>query len=301
MSGEDPIDGLDDETAAEVFADVPKDWLRRQMTLPAPFLKWAGGKRQLLPELKKALPSSFGKYYEPFVGGGALFFELRRMGMSGQAVLTDVNRSLIRGYMGVRDSVEEVIRALQKMRYDKDEYLKRRRVDPATLTSAGAAAWLIYTNRCRFNGLWRVNKKGQFNVPFGRHTNPTICNAEVLRSASMALQYSTEIESWDFDNAADAADRGDLVYFDPPYVPLSESSDFTRYTRDGFTLADQTRLRDCALALKRRGVHVVLSNSDTTVVRRLYARDFSIRRVEAVRAINSKADRRGAVGELIIT
>lgn len=279
-----------------------------RITLAGPPVKWVGGKRQLLPELLKHIPMptqiGFGKneghYYEPFVGGGALFFKLRELGFQGSATLGDGNERLVRMYMGVRNDVEAVIECLKGMHYDRDEFYETRARLIDTAEDVEVAAWFIYLNRTCFNGLYRVNRKNEFNVPFGKYTNPTICDADGLRRTSVALRKTT-FKIGDFEKTVKSAERGDLVYFDPPYVPVNKTSDFTGYTRDGFTFEDQERLRDCALALKRRGVHVVLSNADVPIVRKLYANVFKIHAVSARRNINSKGNSRGAVGEVIIT
>jgi DNA adenine methylase len=273
--------------------------------MTAPFLKWAGGKRQLLPELLKHTPDGFKvpggskHYYEPFVGGGAVFFRLRELGFKGAATLGDMNEPLIRTYMGVRNDVEMVIEILKEKRYAKDEFLETRERDVTVMGDQDVAAWVIYLNKTCFNGLWRVNQKGKFNVPFGAYTNPTICDAAGLRAASGALKKTT-LKFGDFEKTVKTAERGDLAYFDPPYEPISSTANFTGYTKGGFGPAEQERLRDCAARLKRLGVHVVLSNHDLPAVRKLY-KGWDIQRVEARRAINSKASRRGVVGELIIT
>lgn len=272
---------------------------------PKPFLKWVGGKRQLLPELMARVPAKFKHYYEPFIGGAALFFELRARGWKGHATIGDANELLARTYIGVRNDVESVIDALSGMGYNKNAYLARRANMPGdNEIDEDVAAWFIYMNRCCFNGLWRVNKSGRFNVPFGKYTNPTICDAEGLRVASKALR-KTRFFIGGFEKTVRSAEAGDFVYFDPPYVPASASADFTGYTADGFTHEDQARLRDLALSLKTRGVHVMMSNSDTPAVHKLYdskyTHGFKVERVSAKRNINSRADKRGAVGEVIIT
>lgn len=270
------------------------------LAVARPPTKWAGGKRQLLPELRKALPAKWGHYYEPFIGGGALFFDLRASGWTGAATLGDANERLVRMYLGVRGDVDEVIRLLRKTRYDKTFYLRERARNPDLFgDDAEIAAWFIYLNKTGFNGLYRVNRKGEFNVPFGRYDNPLICDELNLRACAKAL-CKTKFVIGDFEKTLKSAETGDLVYCDPPYVPVSATSDFTSYTRDGFDMPDQVRLRDCAAALKKRGVHVILSNADVPAVRKLY-KGFTIRAVSARRAINSKATSRGAVGEVIIT
>jgi DNA adenine methylase len=263
-----------------------------------PFIKWAGGKRQLLPELRRHVPEHHGRYYEPFVGGGALFFELR----PSAAALTDVNERLIRTYLGVRDDVEHVIELLQRYEQEHEAafFYRLRDVDIDAQTNAHVAAWFIYLNKVGFNGLYRVNRQNRFNVPFGRHKNPTICDEATLRACSAALAGAT-IEKADFEAAVSSAAPGDLVYFDPPYVPLSVTSSFTSYTSSGFDSRAQIRLRDLALDLKRRGVHVLLSNSSAEFVRELYKDEFTISQVSATRLVNSKAAGRGAITELVIT
>jgi DNA adenine methylase len=260
-----------------------------------PFVKWAGGKRQLLPELLRHAPTSFGRYFEPFVGGGALFFELS----PPRAVLADVNRRLIRTYQGVRDHVDDVIALLAHYPHQEKFFYEMRDLDIDRESDAKVAAWFIYLNKIGFNGLYRVNRRDRFNVPFGRHRNPTICDEPTLRACSAALQ-SADLRVADFEDVVAEAQEGDLVYFDPPYVPLSVTSNFTAYSKDKFDLAGQVRLRDVALALKRRGVHVLLSNSSAEFVRSLYGSEFETIEVSATRLVNSKANRRGAITELVI-
>jgi DNA adenine methylase len=259
-----------------------------------PFLKWAGGKRQLLPHLLPRIPPH-RRYFEPFVGGGAVFFAHRPR----RAVLADVNQRLIRTYQGIRDDVGEVVRLLKTYRHDRTFYYALRESDVDAGSNAEVAAWFIYLNKTGYNGLYRVNRKNRFNVPFGRYANPGICQEETLRACAEALD-GTEIVLGDFETIAARARRGDFVYFDPPYVPLSASSSFTSYTSDGFGLDDQTRLRDVARALKRRGVGVLLSNSSAPLVRQLYRDDFDIFEVAAKRNVNSQGRGRGAITELVI-
>ena len=262
---------------------------------PRPFLKWAGGKRQLLPELLAQLPENRRTYHEPFLGGGALFFKLQ----PDRAVLSDLNERLVRTYRAVRDDVEAVIGALSECRNDKDFYLRTRARDIDAAGDVAVAAWFIYLNKTGFNGLYRVNKKGQFNVPFGGYKNPMICDADNLRACSEVLQ-GVKILHTDFRHVEEMTEPGDFVYFDPPYVPLSTTASFTSYTRDGFTLEDQTELRDMARNLKHKRVHVLLSNSSVPVIHELYAEGFEQREVYASRAINSDATKRGKVAEALI-
>ena len=260
-----------------------------------PFIKWVGGKRQLLTELRRHVPERFGRYFEPFVGGGALFFDLA----PSAAMLADANERLIRTYHGVRDHVDAVIGLLRSYPHDEAFYYLMRGVDIDAKLDAEVAAWFIYLNKTGFNGLYRVNKRNRFNVPFGSHSNPTICDEEHLRACSAALA-GTALEVADFEAAVSSAVAGDLVYFDPPYVPMTATSNFTSYTSGGFTPADQLRLRNVALDLAERGVHVILSNSSAGAVRELYANGFAVHEVASRRAVNSKASARGAVKELVM-
>ena len=260
-----------------------------------PFLKWVGGKRQLLPRLLPHVPQRFGRYFEPFMGGGALFFSLA----PGLASLNDGNVRLVRTYQAIRDRVEDVVALLRTYPHDRDFFISLRTNDIDASTDVEVAAWLIYLNRTAFNGLYRVNSRGGFNVPFGRYKNPTICDADNLRACAATLK-SASIMHGDFEAAVADARAGDFVYFDPPYVPLTATSDFTSYTAEGFTDADQVRLRNVALRLKAGGITVLLSNSGAPRVRELYANGFEIEEVTANRCINSAADRRGAVVELLI-
>jgi DNA adenine methylase len=261
-----------------------------------PFLKWAGGKRQLLTSLLQHAPSNPPRYFEPFVGGGALFFALRPR----QAVLADVNKRLIRAYKGVRGSVGKVIRLLQSYPHDSTFFYRFREADVDDGTDAEVAAWFIYLNKTGFNGLYRVNRDNRFNVPFGRYANPKICDEPALRACSAALAQA-DLRVDDFEAVVERAKRDDFVYFDPPYVPLSTTSSFTSYTSLGFGDAEQRRLRDTARRLKERGVRVLLSNSSAPSVRKLYAKGFELAEVSATRVVNSKVTARGAVVELLIT
>lgn len=262
-----------------------------------PFLKWAGGKSKLLDELEARIPSSYGRYFEPFIGGGALFFHHR----PENAVLADVNERLVRTYRVVRDDVEALIVCLQRHQenHDKDYFYAQRDQEIDAMPDIDVAAWLIYLNKTAFNGLYRVNRKNQFNVPIGSYKNPTICDPKNLRACSELLQ-GVIIVTVDFRAVCDRAVKGDFVYFDPPYIPVSNSSNFTGYAQGGFGLAEQTELRDLALRLKKRGVKVLLSNSWCDQVKDLYAKGFKLHEVSAPRAINRDADKRGEVSEALI-
>ncbi|MEK7865266.1 MAG: DNA adenine methylase [Planctomycetota bacterium] len=263
-----------------------------------PFLKWAGGKTQLLPELLAHIPAEFGRYHEPFVGSGALFFALRARGLAARASLSDANRPLIEAYKSIRDDVEGVIAALSAHKNEEERFYEVRGLDPATLPPAERAARILYLNRTCFNGLYRENRSGQFNVPFGRYANPRICDEVNLRAVARSLK-GVSISLRGYARVRTVAKPGDLVYFDPPYQPVSTTSSFTAYDRHGFGEEDQRRLRDVFAELATRGVRVLLSNSDTPRVRELYAA-FRLDRVWASRSINSRGDRRGKVAEVIV-
>lgn len=260
-----------------------------------PFLKWAGGKTQLLPEILARVPDRFARYHEPFIGGGAVFFALAPQ----QALLADINPDLVGCYRAIRDRLPAVLRYLRSHDVTEDHFYEVRSWDHADLDPAEAAARLVFLNRTCFNGLYRVNRSGRFNVPFGRYKNPRICDEDNLRAVSEALQ-GVDLTVGSVFETARRARRGDLVYFDPPYDPVSSTASFTSYAKDGFGREEQIRLAELFRELARRGVHVVLSNSDTPFIRELYA-DFVIDRVMARRAINSRATRRGPVGEVLIT
>jgi DNA adenine methylase len=261
-------------------------------------LKWVGGKTQLLEQMRPLMPPAFKRYYEPFVGGAAVFFDLRGRLPKLPATLSDVNAELVNTYLAVRDHVDEVIEALGKHKYESDYYYEVRAQDPSKLTPPKRAARTIFLNKTGYNGLYRVNRSGRFNVPFGRFTNPVWCDPENLRACSDALKGVT-IENGDFSRVLETAKKGDFVYFDPPYVPLSTTSDFTAYIPGGFGAEEQQKLADVFAELAKRGVHVMLSNSDTPFVRKLYAA-FDIQVVYASRSVNSNGKGRGKLCEVVV-
>ncbi|MCT7951815.1 DNA adenine methylase [Ancylothrix sp. C2] len=263
---------------------------------PRPFLKWAGGKTQLLEQYQPYFPASLETYYEPFLGGGAVFFNWQPK----QAFLSDINGELINTYCCVRDEVEALIMLLQEhqLKHNKDYYYEMRAGGCGS--NLERAARFIYLNKTCFNGLYRENSKGQFNVPVGRYKNPSICNPDLLRSASAALKFA-QIEVKSFDAVLELArDSRDFVYFDPPYHPISNTSNFTSYSRFSFSENDQIRLKDTFAILANRGVKVMLSNSDCFLIRELY-QDFKIHVISASRSINSNTKKRGKITELLIT
>jgi DNA adenine methylase len=269
---------------------IPKE------TSPRPFLKWAGGKSRLIQQYIPYFPKSYKNYYEPFLGGGAVFFYLQPT----TAILTDINAELINTYCCVRDHVEELISLLQehKIRHNKDYYYSVR--NNSSGTDIEKAARLIYLNKTCFNGLYRVNSQGKFNVPLGRYNNPNICSELFLRTASEALSTS-KIKQTDFVDVLNyARNSDDFIYFDPPYYPVSETSYFTAYSSYRFVEDQQVKLKDVFEKLAERGVKVMLSNSDCEFIRNLY-RSFNIYTISASRAINSNAKKRGKITELLVT
>jgi DNA adenine methylase len=291
-----------------------------------PILKWAGGKRQLLPELRRYYPSEFTRYIEPFLGSGAVFLDLHNAGLlDGREVrLSDINADVIGCYLMVRDGVQEVIDALRALEEGhlaagREHFYEIRdaRFNPRrqAVQAGGApytpdlAAMLIYLNRTGYNGLFRLNSRGVFNVPLGRHASVRICDAENLRRLSAALgRPGVTIQVQRFDDALADAGRGDFVYLDPPYAPVSQTAYFTSYTALRFGPEQQAALQRAVIAMAHRGARVLLSNSVAPEIRALYEESedvrqagFLARTVEARRAINSRATHRGAVLEYLIT
>jgi DNA adenine methylase len=269
-----------------------------------PVLKWAGGKRQLLEPIlsfvERAFPDRIEKYYEPFAGGAAVFFALVSRGKFEKARLSDMNADLIHVYRTLRDDANSVIRDLQKLidqGLDEETYYKIRDQHRVGKPSARAAR-LIYLNRTGYNGLYRVNRSGEFNVPYGRYKKPRILDEPRLLAAAEALQ-KVELEVEDFEKSSKTAKRGDFVYFDPPYVPVSKTASFAAYHSKAFDLAEHERLAKSFAQLAKREVSALLSNSDTPETRELF-RAFDVGPVEATRAINSKGAQRGAVSELLV-
>lgn len=268
-----------------------------------PFTKWTGGKRQLLGELRSYMPETYGRYFEPFVGGGALFFDLA----PEQAVINDFNEELINAYRQIKNNPAELINLLIKHKENnsKDYYLALRSADRdgriSRMTGVERAARILYMLRVDFNGLYRVNSKNQFNVPYGRYKNPKIVDVDLLYQISEYLnENDIEILQTDFAEAVKGAQTGDFVYFDPPYIPLNETSSFTSYTHEGFSYEEQVRLRDTFKELTERGVYAMLSNSSSPLVEELY-KDFNIYFVEAQRTNGAKSSSRGKISEIIVT
>jgi DNA adenine methylase len=274
---------------------------------PSPFVKWAGGKAQLLPQFEPYFPTRLGRYVEPFVGGGAVFFHLHRLGrLRGKGVvLIDSLEELINCYRVVRDQVEALIAELGRHeagKTDRDYYYEVRGWDRqpgyARRSDVERAARFVFLNRTCYNGLYRVNRHGEFNVPFGRYRNPTICDAANLRAASHALQ-GVGLLAADFVRCLEEVQEGAFVYLDPPYHPLSETASFTSYTADDFGVKDQQRLAEVFGQLDQRGCQLMLSNSCTPFIETLYDGYEQIQ-VRASRPISARADRRGAIAELLV-
>lgn len=268
--------------------------------LLSPFLKWAGGKRQLLPEIRKYIPKKYNTYYEPFVGAGAVLFDLQ----PNKVVINDINSELINTYKVIQNNIDDLIIELRKHKNDPDHFYKIRDLDRSEdfekLTSIEKSSRLIYLNKTCFNGLFRVNSQGQFNVPFGKYKNPQIVNEAVLRAVHNYLNTANvTILNEDFEKSLSKAKKGDFIYIDPPYDPLSNTSSFTGYNLDGFNRDDQERLRDVFEELDKRGCKVLLSNSATDFIKDLY-KDYHIEIVSASRNINSIASKRGKIDEVLV-
>ena len=272
---------------------------RAAPVVATPIIKWVGGKTKLLPELLARMPERFGRYHEPFIGGAALFFRVA----PERAVLNDFNADLIGLYTAVKRDVASVIKRLEHHRTAHSEahyYDTRTRWNDRELawTSSERAATFIYLNKTCFNGLWRVNRSGAFNVPIGRYVDPPICVPDALHSAH-AILARAELRHGDYRAAVADASRGDFLYFDPPYDPVTPTANFTSYTTDVFGAEQQRELAETARMLVGKGCRVMLSNSDTSFVRSLY-KGFKIDRVKCSRAINSNAAKRGDVDEVIV-
>ncbi|MFN6518902.1 MAG: DNA adenine methylase [Nostoc sp. CreGUA01] len=274
---------------------IPKE------TSPRPFLKWAGGKSRLIQQYIPYFPKNYQNYYEPFLGGGAVFFYLQPT----TGVLTDINAELINTYCCVRDNVDDLIVLLKQhkkrhTRHTRDYYYSVR--NNSAGTDLEKAARFIYLNKTCFNGLYRVNSQGNFNVPLGRYQNPNICPENLLQLASKTLSQA-EIQQADFTKVLNrATSSDDFVFFDPPYHPISETSYFTAYSQNCFGKKDQELLRDTCAELASRGVKVMVCNSDSEFIKKIYTDiEFEIHTIKAARSINSNIKNRGMINELLIT
>lgn len=274
-----------------------------------PFAKWAGGKTKLLPDLLARIPTRFRTYREPFFGGGALFWAMAAEGRITSAALNDTNKDLVMTCEAIRTQIEPLIAKLKSMKNTEDDYYAERVKEPLEEglepdeELVAVAARMIYLNKACFNGLHRVNKQGRFNVPWGKNPKATICDEENLRACHELLEtVQPEITNVDFEEALKSCNARDFIYFDPPYLPMSKTANFTAYGADGFSWEDHERLYDVARRLKFMGVHVLVSNCAHERIKELWARAgaFHIEEVEAPRFVNSKGSGRGNVKELLI-
>lgn len=266
-----------------------------------PFVKWPGGKRQLLPRILPYVPEHVNTYFEPFVGGGAVFFALANAKRFDRAVLMDANLELVRTYWALQQDVEGVIAQLQVWDKDKDAFLEIRGLNPDDLSHTLCGARTIYLNRLCFNGLYRVNGSGKFNAPFGDTKVDWEATFARLRLSAGQLDHGRVfVKHMDFSQVAHMAQPGDFVYFDPPYIPLTRTAKFTAYTPGGFGGPEHDKLASVFRELKERGVTALLSNSDTDLSRQLYD-GMKIETVQARRGINRDGAKRGPVGELLVS
>jgi len=269
-----------------------------------PFLKWVGGKKKIILQIKQYIPESYCRYFEPFIGGGALFFDLEPK----KAYINDINKILVSAYKNIKNHPYEIIKKLedlQKIFYEKNNeerkiyfYEIRDAFNNTEYNLFLKTSYMIFLNKTCYNGMYRENSKGKFNVPFGRYKNPKILDKENILAVSKLLT-NTIITSCSFEKAVENAESGDFIYFDPPYHPLSITSNFTSYSNGGFTKEDQIKLRDVFKDLDKRNCFVMLSNSDTEFIREIYE-EFTQKTVSAARSINCKAAGRGKINELLI-
>lgn len=273
----------------------------KQESLVTPVVKWVGGKRQIMDDINKYIPKDFSCYYEPFLGGGAVLFEIQPK----KAVVNDLNTELINLYKVIETNVEELINELKEYKNTSDFFYEIRSLDRDkktynNLTNIQKAARLHYLNKTCFNGLFRVNQQGEFNTPFGRYKSPDIVNEEKLRAVSRYFnKVNITFKNTDFEEAVKGIRKSAFVYFDPPYDPVSDSSNFTGYTKGGFNKEEQIRLKNLCDRLDKRGVRFLLSNSSTDFILYLY-KDYNIKKVRAKRSINANARKRGEVDEILV-
>ncbi len=270
--------------------------------LIAPFVKWVGGKRQLIPSIATHLPKDIKSYdyVEPFIGGGALFFHLQPK----NALINDFNKELINVYQVIKNNLDELICDLKKHKNEAEYFYEVRSLDRSidykALSSVQRASRVIFLNKTCFNGLYRVNNAGEFNAPFGRYKNPNIVNEPILKAVSKYLNANNiNIQSGDYSEVLNQATKNSFVYLDPPYHPISESSNFTGYVQGGWNIFDQIRLREACDELTKRGIKFLLSNSAAPFIMEQY-QYYKITTVKAVRAINSNGSERGEIDELLI-
>jgi DNA adenine methylase len=268
------------------------------------FVKWAGGKKQLLEQFKDLYPKSFNGYFEPFLGSGAVAFYIIETFKPEKILLSDINEELINAFNIVKTHPEELISLLKKHKAHHTEdakkyYYEIRKIEPNSLQPLERAARFIYLNRTCFNGLYRVNAKGKFNVPMGSYKNPDIVQEKIIKKASDILR-KDEIKVMSFEKVLELAKNGDFIYFDPPYYPLKKGISFTTYAQGNFLEKEQEKLAEVFKQLDKKGCYCMLSNSDTEFIKNLYS-DFKIHTVKASRMINSKSTGRGAISEIVVT
>jgi DNA adenine methylase len=268
--------------------------------LVAPFLKWVGGKRQLMPIIVDHLPKNIKTYIEPFIGGGAVLFHLQPK----KAIINDSNSELINVYYTIKNNLEELIIDLQKHKNESDYFYEIRSLDRKknfdNLTNIERASRIIYLNKTCFNGLYRVNSSGEFNSPFGRYKNPNIVNEPTLRAVNNYLNTNDiQLRNVDYEEILQEANKNSFIYLDPPYYPVSESSNFTGYVQGGWNASDQIRLREACDELTKKGIKFLQSNSSADLIKKEY-RNYSIHTVKANRSINSDGEKRGEIEEVII-
>lgn len=257
--------------------------------IPRPFVKWAGGKRQLIEILRSNAPKNYKSYFEPFIGGGALLFAK----LPNKGFISDINPELVNAYTVIRDDVEGLIRSLKRHKNEESHFYAVRAKDLAKMSEVQRASRFIFLNKTCFNGLYRENSKGQFNAPFGRYTNPNIADEKNLQAVSEYLNQSQiTIAHQDYQATVRKAKKGDFVYFDPPYYPMSATASFTKYAKGDFNAQNQEELAEVYRNLANKGCHVMLSNSNTNFIKSLY-KDFNLVEIEATRFINCKAEKRG--------
>lgn len=265
------------------------------------FVKWAGGKKQLLDQFKPFFPEKINRYIEPFVGGGAVAFFVIKNFDPKEVIISDSNSELMNAYQVIRDDVENLINELKKLKkkHNKETFYKVRDEDPELISPLTRASRFIYLNKTCFNGLYRVNSKGKFNVPIGSYKNPAIVSEEDLREISKLLK-KVKVKNESFENCVKWAKKGDFVYLDPPYYPLSKGKSFTTYTKENFLEKEQEQLKEIFDKLNKKGCRVMLSNSDTKFIKDLY-KGYPVKLVNARRMINCDGSKRGAIKEVVVT
>lgn len=274
-----------------------------------PFVKWVGGKGKLISELEKYFPKKFNRYFEPFVGGGALFFQIKQKYNVGFSGINDINKKLITTYKQIQINPKKIISLLKNIEteykklslieQEKYFYDTREKYNKENINDITTAGYLIFLNKTCFNGMYRENSKGEYNIPFGDQKNPTICDEKNILAVSKCLK-KTKITNLPFENAIKDCKRGDFVYFDPPYHPINTTSNFTSYHKNTFGPDEQKKLRDVFVSLTKKGCFVILSNSNTEFIKILY-KDFNINYLSAARSINSKSNGRGKIKEIVVT